>query len=164
MVTAGTTRWRRALLWPWALMLLCSACAGSRMGVATVRLEQGQPCFGIADNESGLADGLQLQALALSDVSTLPAKQVWTLLIDLDATALRLQPGQCVGYLERPAGYQGPVSPELVPGRVYDIFVNARPAGGRTSTQGYNLRFCLRPGPPVKVQTLAPNAPRCSAP
>jgi hypothetical protein len=141
--------------------LLSAACASSRMGQAAVRLDQGQPCFGLAEGETRGTD-LRLMAVVLSDVSAQPAARVWTLSADDDAQALPMVAGRCVRLDAVQAGYRASGSVTLQPGRVYEVFVNATPAQGRRDAQGYSQRFCLDGA--QQLRQLAPDASRCGKP
>lgn len=157
-------RLRMAAMLALLAALVTSACAASRMGQAAVRLEQGQPCFGLADDEARGRD-LRLAAIVLSDVSAQPARRVWTLSpagpASADDASLPLPPGRCVRPDQLPAGYVASAAPSLQPGRLYEVFVNAPRFDGRRDAQGFTQRFCLAGD--GSLLRLAPNASRCAA-
>jgi hypothetical protein len=134
------------------------------MGDAVVRMEQGQPCVGIAE-ETARRQELKLVAIVLSDVSAVPAERVWVL-SRLPAPSpgeaeMPMPPGRCVRLGMPPAGYAAPALPPLEPGRLYEVYVNAPPVSGRREARGYTRRFCIGPG--NTLLTLAPNAEQCAA-
>lgn len=147
------------------LALLTSACATSRTGDAEVRLEQGQPCYGVTAAEARDARNLQLHALTLYDTSVAPPLVVWSLSSDDSGTKLQLPAGRCVQHGEQPAGYKTIATPVLQTDRLYEVYLNATPASGRRSTHRYSARFCLSPvaGAAPRLLPLAPNASSCSA-
>jgi hypothetical protein len=147
------------LLPPLLLALLSGACAGSRMGDAEVRLQQGQPCFGVTASEAAAAPSLALNALLVHDLAVQPPRQVWSLLVRPQAAALPLDAAACVPFGQVPPGYDAEPALPLQAGRAYEVYLNAAPERGRRVRQGYNARFCLLGG--TQLQALAPNSISC---
>jgi hypothetical protein len=147
------------------LLLASAGCFGSRMGQADARLDQGRPCFGVSPSESRGPD-LQLQAIILYDTSTTPPTEVWSVGSEANAPLLPIPPPRCVRIDERPAGYR--VESSSVPlerGRVYEVYVNAKPPTNRGNTMAYTQRFCLDGAEgAARIIPLPPNAATCSPP
>ena len=150
------------LLPPLLLAFLCSGCAGSRMGDAEVRLQQGLPCFGVTASEAAASPSLALNALLVHDLAVQPPRQVWSLLVRPQAPALRLTATACVPFGQVPAGYDGETALPLQPGHAYEVYLNAAPERGPRVRQGYNARFCVQgSATAAQVQPLSPDSIRC---
>lgn len=147
-----------------AAALAGSACALSRVGVAEVRLEQGQPCFGVSADEARHAGALNVHAIELWDVSVLPARRVWESSAEDESRTRTLQGAQCIRLDERPQGYRTTAGVVLEPARLYEVTLNLVPVRGRQTRHGYSARFCLpaaAPGAP-RLLPLAPDAEACA--
>lgn len=157
-----TPRLPVALLPPLLLALLSSACAGSRVGDAEVRLQQSLPCFGVTAREADAAPTLALNALLVHDLAVQPPRQVWSLLVRPQAPALPLTATACVTYGQVPAGYDGEAALPLQAGHAYEVYLNAAPERGPRVRHGYNARFCLQGGVQgALLQPLPPNSISC---
>lgn len=146
-----------------AAALAGSACAASRVGEAEVRLEQGQPCFGVSADEARHAGVLNVHAIELWDVSVAPARRVWQSSAEDESRTRTLQGTQCIRLDERPQGYQTSAAVALDPVRVYEVSMNLVPVRGRQTRHGYSARFCLPvadAGAP-RLVPLAPNSETC---
>jgi hypothetical protein len=144
--------------------LLSSACAGSRVGEAEVRLQQGVPCFGVTAAEAADAPTLVLHALQVHDLAVQPPLQVWSLLWRRPAPTLPLGAGAgaCVPFGPVPPGWDGAAAQPLQPGRAYHVYLNAAPEVGPRRRHGYDARFCLQASPQgPQVQPLPPSSTSC---
>lgn len=118
-----------------ALAFVLAGCPSSRMGTAAVRdAASGSPCFTVDQRELESTPDLALHAVMLSDLSA-GASTVWSSGV---TASMPLAGGACLRYGEGTAP-----PPPLVPGHLYEVFVNASPPRGRGMTQGYTSRFCI---------------------
>lgn len=123
-----------------AFVLSPIGCAArSRIASAVVSERNGQPCF--APSEPAALR--TLQAVMVSDMSTVPAATIWEVTIDA-ARKAELAAG-CVTYGQQ---FMTPLKTDesalpLRPGRVYKVFLNAPGADSRDPTYGYAAEFCL---------------------
>lgn len=122
--------------------MLGTACAYSRMGEAEVRLQDGQPCFTLSAKEAKRGATVRLQALVISDLSSKPVTDVWSMSLDPMRSA-PLSPASCMAYGQIPTGAEAEPAPELKTGRVYEVFLNGRRSDPSDPTQGYIAKFCL---------------------
>lgn len=118
------------------------ALAISRMADAEVRSVDGVPCFAISKNEEKRNGVPLLGALIISDLSSRPVKKVWSFLLPGDIT-IPIPSHTCLRYGKAPTGSSSKPPPELHIGRVYDVFLNARPDDPSDPTYGYAAKFCL---------------------
>jgi len=119
------------------LLLFAWLPAHARVGEAEVREgPRGGPCFTIAAREARLGTP-EFQAIAVSD----GAHPVWKMAMPKGHT-FPLTYGMCVPYGGRVAALPRTVSAPLLPGRVYNVRIEARPGNGRVAS-AYEARFCL---------------------
>jgi hypothetical protein len=116
---------------------LLAMSAHARVGDAEVREgPRGGPCFTIAAREARLG-APDFQAIAVSD----GAHPVWKMAMPKDHT-FPLTYGMCVPYGGRVAALPRTASAPLLPGRVYNLRIDARPGRGRAAS-AYEARFCV---------------------
>jgi hypothetical protein len=116
---------------------LLATSAHARVGDAEVREgPRGGPCFTIAAREARLGTP-DFQAIAVSD----GAHPVWKMAMPKDHT-FPLTYGMCVPYGGRVAALPRTASAPLLPGRVYNLRIDARPGRGRAAS-AYEARFCV---------------------
>lgn len=122
------------------VLLLCAwlpVHARARVGEAEVREgPRGGPCFTIAAREARLGTP-DFQAIAVLD----GLHPVWKMAMPKDHT-FPLTYGMCVPYGGRVAALPRTASAPLLPGRVYNLRIDARAGGGRTAS-AYEARFCV---------------------
>lgn len=122
------------------VLLLCAtlpAHAHTRVGEAEVREgPRGGPCFTIAAREARLGTP-DFQAIAVWDAT----HPVWKMAMPKGRT-FPLTYGMCVPYGGRVAALPRTASAPLLPGRVYNLRIDARAGSGRTAS-GYEARFCV---------------------
>lgn len=146
--SSPTRRTRRACLVATCKLALLavttSACAMQRLGEAEVRQEAGVPCFTIAAQEVRRAGGpLQLHAVFVSDLSVKPVAEVWAFTLTPPGRTQLISQDTCVPYGQTPVGSEATGPQNLLPDRVYSVFLSATPATGSDSTMGYKAKFCL---------------------
>ncbi|WP_402719540.1 hypothetical protein [Janthinobacterium rivuli] len=129
------------------LLTCMSASATSRMAYAEVALKNGTPCFTISQKEEARNGLPQISAVVLTDVSVKPAVEVWSFLLPGAAT-IPVHARSCLPYGVAPATAEvkPPKAPPLKTGRMYDVFLNGRPADPSDPTRGYVGKFCLITG------------------
>ena len=119
------------------LLLFAWPPAHARVGEAEVREgPRGGPCFTIAAREARLGTP-DFQAIAVWD----GVHPVWKMAMPKDHT-FSLTYGMCVPYGGRVAALPRTASAPLLPGRVYNLRIDARMASGRTAS-AYEARFCV---------------------
>lgn len=126
-------------LWAWAGLVF----AYSRMGDAEVRMQDGQPCFTITQNEAARAGAVRLQAVSLADPYRKPVRDFWKLVFDA-ASPPTIPPAGCVVYGQAVDGAKGAPAPALQDGKVYEVYINGRTSDASDPTRGYQGRFCLQ--------------------
>ncbi|MBE3023952.1 hypothetical protein [Janthinobacterium sp. GW458P] len=113
--------------------------ARSRMADADVTSINGVPCFSISKKEERRNGQPFLGALSVSDVTVKPTTGIWGVLMT-DGKKIPLSSTNCIPYGNIPAHADAASAPELKTGRVYEVFLNGRPAD---PTYGYVAKFCL---------------------
>ena len=145
MPFSRTRRTRTTCLEPALALALCaalnSACAMSRMGEAAVQEKEGQPCFYLPEKEVKRGPNVRVHAIAVSDESAKPVKDVWGASVEPDKTPL--SPAACIVYGQ--AGAQDKAAQTLKSGPVYEVYLNGRSSDPGDSTQGYVAKFCFVP-------------------
>jgi len=116
--------------------------ARSRMADADVTSVNGVPCFSISKKEERRNGQPLLGALSVSDVTVKPTTEIWGFLMT-DDKKIPLSSTNCIPYGNIPAHADAAPAPELKTGRVYEVFLNGRPADPADSTCGYVAKFCL---------------------
>lgn len=123
------------------VLALQPAAAHARTGEAEVRIgPHGGPCFTIAAHEERVVnqDAPAFQSITVADghrpawKMTVPAQRAFT-----------LGYAMCVPYGGRVASLPQAPAAELVPGKVYHVRIDARPAKGTRAAASYEARFCL---------------------
>lgn len=118
-------------------VLLASACT-SRAGEAEVRLQGGQPCFGVSVSETRSGDKV-LDGLTLQEGSA----TIWSVAKEDPMRGVHLSQTRCLWFGETPPGYGGsPPSALLREGVVYELAVKATREGESRSVL-HGARFCL---------------------
>jgi hypothetical protein len=119
-----------------AMPLGCGAT--SRIADAVVTERDGKPCF-LSSDPLAMRN---LQAVLVSDMSSIPPTVVWGVLVEPDQESSRSE--GCVGYGQTFAS-QKTTAPASVlrTGRVYHVFLNAPSANSGDPTRGYEMEFCL---------------------
>jgi len=116
--------------------------ARSRMADADVTSINGVPCFSISKKEERRNGQPFLGALSVSDVTVKPTTEIWGFLMT-DGKKIPLSSINCIPYGNIPAHADAAPAPELKTGRVYEVFLNGRPADPADPTYGYVAKFCL---------------------
>ncbi|AYM78445.1 hypothetical protein D9M09_23580 [Janthinobacterium agaricidamnosum] len=116
--------------------------ARSRMADAEVTSVNGVPCFSISKQEERRNGQPFLGALSVSDVTVKPTTEIWGFLMT-DDKKIPLSSTNCIPYGNIPAHADAAPAPELKTGRVYEVFLNGRPADPADPTYGYVAKFCL---------------------
>ena len=116
--------------------------ARSRMADAEVTSVNGVPCFSISKQEERRNGQPFLGALSVSDVTVKPTTEIWGFLMT-DGKKIPLSSTNCITYGNIPAHADAVPAPELKTGRVYEVFLNGRPADPADPTYGYVAKFCL---------------------
>ncbi len=118
------------------------SCARSRMADAEVTSINGVPCFSISKQEERRNGQPFLGALSVSDVTVKPTTEIWGFLMT-DGKKIPLSSTDCILYGNIPAHADAAPAPELKTGRMYEVFLNGRPADPADPTYGYVAKFCL---------------------
>jgi hypothetical protein len=125
-----------------------SCSATSRMPSAQISEVNGLPCFAVA-NESDTREGVRLYSLLVSEqesknYQSLP-DELWKFNVDPPGNWINTVPQNCIRYGETPATAKasGAAKP-LEPGRVYVVFIGARPKDGGVPVIGYKAEFCIK--------------------
>jgi hypothetical protein len=127
---------------PVPVLLACAwlpaATAHARVGEAEVREgPRGGPCFTITPREERLGTP-DFQGIVVWE----GARPVWKMTMPKERT-FPLTFGMCVPYGGRVASLPRSTSSALVPGRVYNLRIEARPDGRGRTAPFYEARFCL---------------------
>jgi hypothetical protein len=126
------------------LVALSSASvATSRMGKAQVKEVSGQPCFSLASEEFKRGS-IVLMGIFVSDETTKPVQRVWAYTVNKKEQGTPMQPEVCIPYGQHPADVQLKPAEQLVPGRIYRAFLQARPSEPTDPTFGYSAKFCVK--------------------
>jgi hypothetical protein len=133
------------------LGLSCGCAARSRLEIATVQPDNsGQPCFGIKSTAMTREGRLTLQSVTVSTRGSAQAasRVMWSFMIEPRGDGLPLTDGRCISYGNTPPGMRLlTTSNPLQPGVVYVVSMMARVVDPNDSTQAYQRRFCVIPGP-----------------
>jgi len=125
--------------------------AAARIGEAEVREgPRGGPCFTIGAREEKLGIP-NFQSLVVMDGPRL----VWKLTTPRERT-FALSAGMCVPYGGKVAALPRTQAAELVPGRIYNLRIEARPGVRGAAQLAYHGRFCLvrQPDGSARVRQL----------
>lgn len=115
------------------------AGAMSRMGEAEVLDKDGQPCFYLPEKEMARGPSVRVHAIAVSDESARPVKDMWGASVDPASTPVSA--AACIVYGR--AGAERKPAQALKAGPVYEVYLNGRSADPGDSTQGYTAKFCF---------------------
>ena len=100
---------------------------------------------------------MRVHAIAVSDESAKPVKDVWGASVEPDKTPL--SPAACIVYGR--AGAQDRAARALKSSPVYEVYLNGRSSDPGDSTQGYVAKFCFAPDGANgrKLMTVKPDMP-----
>lgn len=114
----------------------------SRMAEAEISAFKGIPCFTISKKEEKRNGIPMLGALIVSDVSIEPTEKVWSFIFPGTIT-IPMHANTCLLYGRAPAGAETIPAKPLKKGKMYSVFLNARPDDPSDSTYGYKGKFCI---------------------
>jgi hypothetical protein len=127
---------------------VASCSATSRMPAAQISEVNGLPCFAVAD-EADTRDGVRLYSLLVSEqesnnYQSLPT-ELWKFNIDPPGSWINTIPQNCIRYGEMPVTAKAlNAAKPLEPGRVYVVFIGARPKDSGVPVVGYRAEFCIK--------------------
>ena len=136
---------RHRILCLLATLTSMDAAAWSRMAEAEISSFKGMPCFTISKKEERRNGTPMLGALMVYDISIKPPVEVWSFILP-GATPLPMHAKTCYLYGQVPTGAESTAATMLKTGRMYDVFLNGRPADPSDPTRGYVGKFCLITG------------------
>jgi len=136
-----------------------SACVSTRLGEAAVKDQNGVPCFTVTEKEQQRAGVPLLVALDLADVTvtTKPVVEIWSFVLPASERAQPMPASACILYGQALPGSDVTKAPEpLQTGRLYEVYLNARPVDTSDPTFGVHAKFCLiaQAGGGVKVHQV----------
>lgn len=125
--------------------LLGACVSDARMQEAEVRQVLGVPCFAVGGKGAFLGNSApRLAALEVSDYAAVPAKKVWSFAYPAGLPQ-RLPGDTCILYGVVPAGAtQSDRGKELLPGKIYEVYLNASFEDPKNPIFGFVKKFCLK--------------------
>lgn len=132
-----------------------SACVSTRLGEAAVKDKNGVPCFTITEKEQRQTGVPLLGSLIVSDEAK-PAYTIWSFMLHPSVPSQPIPASDCILYGHAPPESDAKKVEPLQTGRLYDVFLNARPVDTTDPTFGYDAKFCLiaQAGGGVKVHQV----------
>ena len=131
------------------LLIALSAAAGARAapaprtGEAEVRESgKGLPCFTISEREERLGGAPDFESVTVYDTSARPRATMWTMAMPPTRT-FPVMFSMCVPYAGKAQSLPKTRAATLVPGKVYEVYIDVRGGTGPNRPRGYGARFCL---------------------
>jgi hypothetical protein len=118
------------------------AAPAPRIGEAEVReRDKGLPCFTITEREEQRG-APNFQAVTVYDISARPRVKMWAMAMPPDRTFPVLF-SMCVPYGGRVQSLPQTAAATLQPGKMYEVFIDAKRDGKANRPLIYSARFCL---------------------
>lgn len=130
------------------IFLLAAAAAAragapARIGEAEVReASNGGPCFTISEREERRGGVPDFRSLTVFGASNKPNAKMWSMTMPRERT-FGVTFSMCIPYGGRLRSLPQTHAAELEPGRVYQVYIDARVPNAPNSPRGYMARFCL---------------------
>ena len=127
------------------------------MGDAAVKDENGVPCFTITEKEQRRAGVPLLGSLIVNEETNEQRRDIWLFGLNPPGRTQPMPASACILYGQAPPGAEVTKAAEpLQTGRLYGVFLHARPVDTTDPTFGYDAKFCLvaQAGGGVKVHQV----------